>query len=341
MKHFEMKKLLLILIFFPFIGMSQNGPFYFMDNNIQREYYLHVPNNLQANSAIIYAFHGWNGNGSSFMNTTNFNTLSDQNGFIVCYPTGLIDNFGYTAWDTEGITDINFITELNDSLTNFYQLDTSKVFATGYSYGAEMSYHISNCQTTKYFDAIAPLGGGTWDYVNNGWSVPCSPSINIPVFILNGTSDNEFNYYGGYYPNIGYYLSVDSTVSIWTDFNSCTFNSNYTLADLNNDNQLTEVTKYINPTNEIQVWLYKVNNGAHEWFDVSPLGSDDFWASEEIWNFFSQIPIISTVIDDNNTSNSRLIKSINVLGQPINSPSNSIIFNIYDDGRVEKRIVIE
>ena len=75
-----------------------------------------------------------------------------------------------------------------------------------------------------------------WDFINNGWPIICSPTINISVFVLNGTNDNEFNYNGGYYPGVGNYLSVDSTVSFWTDYNSCIVNNSYTLPDINNDN---------------------------------------------------------------------------------------------------------
>ncbi len=56
-----MKKLLFILLFLPVIGFGQDGPFYFTDNNIQREFYLHIPNNLPQNSPIVYVFHGWFG----------------------------------------------------------------------------------------------------------------------------------------------------------------------------------------------------------------------------------------------------------------------------------------
>ena len=337
-----MRKLLLILFISPLFVSGQDGPFYFTHNNIQREFYFHIPNNLPANSPIVYVLHGWGGSGSSIMSTTAFNILSDQNNFAVCYPTGLIGSSGMTEWDAEGFSDIDFIKELNDSLWSVYQFDLNRVFATGFSYGAEMSYHLANCQNTNIFAAIAPLGGGMWDFINNGWPIICSPTINISVFVLNGTNDNEFNYNGGYYPGLGNYLSVDSIVSFWTDYNSCIVNNSYTLPDINNDNIFTEVTKYNNINTGDKVWLYKVNNGLHEWFDVGPWGNDDFWASEEIWNFFSQVGSNTTSLNDQkDVFNRRLLKTINVLGQEIQSSSNKLLFYIYDDGLVEKKISLE
>ena len=114
------------------------------------------------------------------------------------------------------------------------------------------------------------------------------------------------------------------------------------MPDINNDNALTEVTKYNNIITGNQVWLYKVNNGLHEWFDVDPWGDNDFWASEDIWSFFAQVSGNQTSLNETSeTSNKRLIKTINILGQETQSISNMLLFNVYDDGTVEKRIIIE
>ena len=90
-----MKKLLLILFISPLFVSGQDGPFYFTHNNIQRDFYFHIPNNLPANSPIVYVLHGCGGSGSSIMSTTVFNILSDQNNFPVCYPKGA--NFSLKA----------------------------------------------------------------------------------------------------------------------------------------------------------------------------------------------------------------------------------------------------
>ncbi|MBB78402.1 MAG: hypothetical protein CL844_05315 [Crocinitomicaceae bacterium] len=332
-----MKKLIFILIFIPTIGISQNGPFYFTHNNIQREYYLHIPNNLPANSPIVYVLHGWGGNGYSIMSTSAFNILADQNNFAVCYPTALNGSSGLTEWDVYGLSDLNFLKELNDSLSLTHQLDINKVFATGFSWGGEMCYHIATCQQSNIFAAIAPLGGAMWDFM----TINCITTTNIPVFILNGTNDNEFNYNGGYYPGVGYYLPVDSTVSYWKNHNSCSFETTYTLPDINNDNNLTEVRKYKNAITGNQVWLYKVNNGLHEWFDIAPWGSDDFWASEEIWNFFNQINNNTTSISEElNPQKKKLIKITDLLGRETSSKPNTPLIYIYDNNTIERKIII-
>ena len=89
-----MKKLAIVLVCLPFFIFGQNGPFFITHDNIQREYYLHIPTNLPVNSPIVYVLHGWGGSGDEIMSYTEFNLLSDQYNFAVCYPTALIDGDG-------------------------------------------------------------------------------------------------------------------------------------------------------------------------------------------------------------------------------------------------------
>tara|TARA_B100001758_G_C18397372_1_gene606813 strand:- start:888 stop:1901 length:1014 start_codon:yes stop_codon:yes gene_type:complete len=336
------KRLLLLSFIFPLFIYGQDGPFYFTHNNIQREYYLHIPNNLPVNSPIVYALHGWGGGGDEMMTYTGFNFLSDQYNFAICYPTALIDgdggSSGLTSWNTNGLSDVDFIHALNDTLQNLYLFDTNRTFATGFSYGAEMCFHLSRCQNSNVIDAIAPLAGSIFNYMNI-----CMPSTNISTLVLHGTNDNVVNYNGGYFPNYGPYMSANDIVSDLVIYNSCILDTTYSLLDLNNDNNLTDVVKYHNYNTGNRVWFYTVNNGSHVWFDTAPWGSDDFWASEEIWHFFSQINSITTNLDNTNHKiNDRyLIKIIDVLGREKVQSINTPLFFIYNDGTVEKRIFIE
>ena len=336
-----MKKLLVLLFYFPLIGFSQDGPFHFNFNNIQREFYLHIPNNLPSNSPIVYVLHGWGGNGGQIMSSTAFNILSDQNNFAVCYPTALIDgdngNSGLNSWNCSGMSDVNFIHALNDSLQIQYQFDEDRIFATGFSYGGDMSFHLARCQSSNIFDAIAPLAGTIFDYMNI-----CSPSTNISVLVLHGTNDNVINYNGGNFPNYGPYMSAPNIVNEWVSHNSCSLDTSYSLLDVNNDNNITDVTKYQNNNTGDKVWFYKINNGLHAWFDVAPWGNDDFWASEEIWNFFNQVGVNATSLNEQeDLSEKNISRIINTIGKNVQFPYDNLLFHIYDDGSVEKRIIIE
>jgi len=72
----------------------------------------------------------------------------------------------------------------------------------------------------------------------------------------------------------------------------------------------------------------------------------DIHASAEIWRFFSKYDInglISTTtsfVEVENT-NKKLLKIVDVLGRECLPKKNTTLFYIFDDGSVEKKLIIE
>ena len=66
-----------------------------------RTYKVHVGNKTTSNSALIIVLHGGGGNGSYAETKYEFNSLADQEGFIVAYPdgTGLLINKDLKVWN--------------------------------------------------------------------------------------------------------------------------------------------------------------------------------------------------------------------------------------------------
>ena len=333
-----MKKLILLIII-PILSFGElTGPHYFDDpNGNTREYYLYVPSDLPENSALVYSLHGWGASGLSMSSYNGFNSLADTYKFLVCYPTALIDgdggNSGWTSWNTNGLSDVDFILALNEELISEYQIDEAKVFSTGFSYGAEMSHHLARCQTTNIFAAIAPVGGAIFDYMD-----VCSPSINTSVFMLHGTTDNVVYYNGGDFEGYGPYMSAPDAIASWVDFNSCVFLESYEIPNSNNwTSGPINVEKYINEVNSTSVWFYSIVNLGHSWPTIN---NSEINASEEIWDFFMY------VMNQNNTSSINeksdpeiLLQNSDILGRDTNSKGFNI--EIYDDGSVQKKYVIE
>ena len=81
------------------------------------------------------------------------------------------------------------------------------------------------------------------------------------------------------------------------------------------------------------MWLYSHNNG-HNW------GDSDIVIEQEIWDFFSLFVNNTTELTENN--NKKKLSSIfNLLGQKNITTKNTPHFYIYDDGTVEKKIVLD
>ena len=249
-----------------------------MYDNENREYLIYIPSSYDPNSAtpILFAFHGFGGYNQYFINTADFRSLADQFNFVVVYPQGLVCGDG-TTWNTHppggdnkcSQDDIGFFGALLYQISGNYNIDSSKVFLTGYSNGADFSYSMA-CYQSTLVTAIAPVSG----LMPMNDSSECQPSHATSVMIFNGTIDYSRPYNG----IAGYMMSVDQTVAYWSQYNN-TDSSPQTniVGDIQN-------YTYLNGDNNTTVDLFKIINGDHYWFNLSYNGNS---MEELMWNFFS------------------------------------------------------
>jgi hypothetical protein len=81
------------------------------------------------------------------------------------------------------------------------------------------------------------------------------------------------------------------------------------------------------------VWLYSHNN-AHNW------GDSDIVIEQEIWDFFLLVSNNSTEVNEFYESK-KLLSVTNLLGQKVTGIKNNFLFYIYDNGDVEKKIILD
>jgi len=244
-----------------------------------REYLIYIPSSYNPNSPtpILFAFHGFGGYNQYFINTADFRSLADQFNFIAVYPQGLVCNEG-TTWNTHppggdnkcSQDDIGFFGALLYEISGNYNIDSSKVFLTGYSNGADFSYSMA-CYQSSLVTAIAPVSG-LMPMVDA--STECTPNHPTSVMIFNGTNDGARPYNG----IEGWMMSVDQTVAYWSQYNN-TDSSPQTNIIGNIENYT-----YLNGDNNSTVDLFKIVNGDHDWFNLSYNGNS---MEQLMWNFFS------------------------------------------------------
>ena len=94
--------------------------------------------------------------------------------------------------------------------------------------------------------------------------------------------------------------------------------------------------KYSSNNSMNGVWLYKHKN-SHSW-DV-----DDINLEEEIWDFFTKYVMLNNTSINSPIFNlkRKIIRTVNLLGQNVFDIKNKFVLNIYDDGSVEKVILVE
>ena len=195
-------------------------------NNETRQYYLYTPDLLSPGVPLIFVLHGYSGSASSIMNYSNINLIADQNGFVVCYPQGLIDDTGYAFWNVgysfhpnETVDDVDFLKELASYLQQENNLSTINTFATGMSNGGEMCYMLA-CQASDTFKAVTSVAGMMLQEIMD----TCSPENLIPIFEIHGTSDYVNIYAGDPTSSGGWgaYPSIPDTIDYWVGLNNCT-----------------------------------------------------------------------------------------------------------------------
>jgi len=271
------------------------------------------------------------------MSYTNFNYISDTAGFIVVYPEGTLlqgtSHWNVGGWTTSStIDDVGFTRNLLDSISNIYNIDESRVYSTGMSNGGYMSFLLA-CQMSDKIAAIASVTGSMTPQTYNA----CNPQHSTPILQIHGTSDQTVPYLG----NPTWTESIDDVLQYWVDYNNCDTIPTITFVSFSFS---VEYVVYDGGDNSVTTEHFKIYGGGHDWPGV--WGNMDIHASNEVWKFFSKYDLnglinSSTEIVENTIEVRRILKVIDLLGREITGVKNELLFYIYDDGTVEKRIIIE
>jgi polyhydroxybutyrate depolymerase len=276
-----------------------------------RSYWIHIPPSyngsesvplvliLQGSSKIYfpYWFHflcdSW------IEEYSNFSSKADEIGFIAVYPNSKFlfcsGNFGYDHEITDNfcyslIDDMGFIKSLIEKMEKNYNINSSRIYVTGLSGGAIMSYSIASHLFDKVA-AIAPVagtiggdleGGGDFSYIK-------PPKKPVPAIIFHGTSDKNLPYDGS-----SYSVSVNESVSFWVNHTNCNPEPEVNISE---SGKIIKKT-YTNKSNNMEVILYTTVDGGHWWpgsdnnFGITVFNDtiQEIDATDLIWEFFEKHP---------------------------------------------------
>ena len=264
-----------------------SGQYDIQSGALTRSYLLHVPKQLTHPAPLVIVMHGYTGSADSIMSYSGMNEVADEEGFVVVYPQGTVDqqgnaffNVGYEFHADASVDDLQFIRDLVAQLQDELTLNPDKVFATGMSNGADMSYLLA-CQASDIFRAVAPIAGvmmkETFD--------TCSPSRPLPLFEVHGTND-EVSLFNGDMENSGGwgpYLDLPATIAFWVELNGLTLKQSSNLPNnAANDSSHIIFDRYWSETQDNEVWFYRVVDGGHHWPGVQ----FDWWRNPMAWWYF-------------------------------------------------------
>ena len=263
-----------------------------ISGGIPRNYRLYIPAAYTGSSArpLIINMHGYTSSAIAQQYYTNFMPIADTANFLMVYPNGTLLN-GQPFWNagmvSGGVDDIQFISNLIDTLLSQYYIDANCVYSTGMSNGGFMSYTLACALNTK-ITAIASVTGSMVTPQYNS----CVPNRTVPVMEIHGTADATVPYLGaGASSTTPATVNIDTLVNYWVNNNYCNTSPVHTfLPDINTTDGCTaEHFVYSGGNNNSSVELYKINGGGHTWpgaiFNIG-VTNLDFNASEKIWLFF-------------------------------------------------------
>lgn len=126
----------------------------------QRSYEVHAPPGYRPGQALplVVVMHYRDGTPATMRAMTLFDGKADKEGFLVAYPVG-IDGAVNALICCGSNDDVGFIRAMVEHVTNVWGADRKRVYATGISNGADMSFRMA-VEAPGLFAAIAPVSGG-------------------------------------------------------------------------------------------------------------------------------------------------------------------------------------
>jgi len=275
---------------------------------------------------VVLNFHGGGGHARAHRDYVRMDALADREGFIVVYPNGtgpfeehlLTWNAGRCcgyAMD-EKIDDVGFVRVLLDALSARAPVDTTRVYATGLSNGAMMSYRLA-AQASDRIAAIAPVAGSMMlaepraDDPQPRFTVPGRRAV--PIMHIHSVDDQRALYAGGLNEPVPLtnvrtrHPNAEEVLYRWVAFEECRPKPAVAETRTGAPGTSTAVhtaIKYVfaGCREDAEIVLWKLSGPGHVWpggrLDYLPRllgpGTDVIDANEEMWRFFRRFVLPAT-----------------------------------------------
>lgn len=274
----------------------------------ERPYILHVPPALPDRPALVLNFHGGGAHAAEQQRYSRMDATADRERFLVAYPDGSGPLRGrFLTWNAgaccgpaavDDVDDVAFVRALLDDLAKRRPYDRARVYATGLSNGAMMSYRLA-AELSDRVAAIAPVAGSM---VLQRFD----PQRPVPVMHIHSVDDGRALYLGGLAAPFPIQLGntrvlhppVEERLAEWARANGCgtPMAAGEQRDWLAPDGQVHGATLYAYPRCRAETLLWKLSGAGHVWPGGIPgylplllgPGTAVIDANAEIWRFFSR-----------------------------------------------------
>lgn len=245
-----------------------------------RSFIVHTPPNYDPNNGplpLLFVLHGYTGEAPVIRNYSGFDSIADEENFIVVYVQGVTDVTNTTGWNVDVVStfndvdDVGLFAALIKHFKGNYNIANDKIFSTGMSLGGFMSYRLA-CELDE-INSIGSVTGSMAVYYN------CVPPNQKSIIHFHGTSDTVVPYNGN-----AWSYNVENAHSFWVNYNNCQNQSEVTVPDFNGDGVYSTQLISYNCDGSREVILYTMQNEGHTWFKKE--WGHDIDTSRLIWEFF-------------------------------------------------------
>ena len=266
-----------------------------------RHYLEHVPLGLDESTPVplVIDIHGFGGTANSQRENSGFKEIADEEGFIVVYPIGNIFfeseegivkkermqsfNAGLTCCGrsvTDDIDDVGFIAELIEKIKLEYNIDETRIYATGMSNGGALAQRLA-VEVPYTFAAIVSYA----QYLLT--EGPHTLEQPIPVMEIHGLNDkfciyNQCDTCGN--PNKYGFPGAEANRDHWGELNGCqTFIESERVKGGHRGKD--KITSWVDCDGDVKVKLVSLNCGHLKIYDYRKRTVD---VTQIGWDFMKQ-----------------------------------------------------
>jgi len=274
---------------------------------LDRHFIVHVPPtfNVQRKLPVVIMLHGAGGTGQQAMEQTGWDRVADREDFIAVFPDGVAEHprqpasfllnpqtwnegSGRHASGKRNDPDVEFIAYIIDALETRYGADPRRIFVTGFSNGASMTFRVG-VELSDKVAAIAPVAGHLLLH-NHQLKRP------VPMLYIIGRDDPLELPAGGVLRIRGEQVEqppIEENLAQWRQLDGCPVQpASITRADG------VETDNFDNCRDGVVVVEYFIDDMGHVWpgginrLPARIVGrpSDKINATDVIWNFFKAHP---------------------------------------------------
>ena len=273
-------------------------------DGVTREYYLFVPSDEASGpSGLIITLQGGGADaGWRFPRQDEWEAIAEKENMIIALPSGYTYGDNEGAWvlntDVTSMQDINFFNEMISDISVRHWVDTSRVYAVGWSLGSMFAYELA-CHMSESFAAIASVAGTMPVNVKS-----CEQARNVPIMHVHGVEDEIIAYGNSWewkaWDSVGAMRDIPSLIDYWSDKYDCQ-------SKMETVGEVLSHFAYSDCAQGVRVEHYRLERGTHDWPETL-LGQP---TSETMWSFLRQYTLAGKKVQ----RHKRSMRSLHQLSQ--------------------------